>query len=179
MKYWHFSLKFVKYFLTALFIETAALVALTSADLYLTGHHLAAVETGSMVPTFQIGDAVISKKVTAAQVSAGDIISYVNPKSPSQMISHRVVSVDTKAAILVTKGDHLRQADTAIGNGAVRGKVIAVVPKLGYVINTVRNIYSLSIICSLLLLLAGYEIYHFGQQRYRHVYRLSAYKIET
>ncbi len=160
------------YFWLAMLIEIMALAVSASATLHLSGYSLEAVQTGSMVPTFHIGDALIAKRANANAIRVGDVISYVTGQLPRQTISHRVVYRNPPAASLVTKGDHLAQTDSAIGNGAVRAKVVAVVPHLGYVMDASRTKLGLVVLGSCLLAMAAAEFYRLGQQQHRCRYRL-------
>jgi len=156
----------------ALVIELMALAAIASASLYLSGYSLTAVQTGSMVPTFRIGDALITKKTTASATKVGDIISYASPKSSRVTISHRVVSLSWHDGTLLTQGDHLKQPDTAISTAAIRAKVVAVVPKAGYIIDVARSTVGIIVFCVCLLATAAAEFYRLGRQQQRLHYHL-------
>lgn len=169
-----YAAAFGKHFAVAITVELVALACIAGASLWGSGHTLAAVESGSMVPTFRVGDAVITKRISLPELQVGDIISYATAMPQRRIISHRVMFIDRKAAVLVTKGDHLSQPDTAISSTAVKSKVVAVMPKLGYAIDFMHSPFGLGLVCLLMVISAMYEFYHLGRARHRTIYRLVA-----
>ena len=89
--------------------------------------------TGSMRPTYQPGDlAVISVQKDLA-VKAGDVVLFSAKIGP---IIHRVVAIEN--GLITTQGD----ANSTIDSekiSKVDGKVLFVIPKLGYVFNFFQN----------------------------------------
>jgi len=88
------------------------------------------VATGSMAPYIHPGDMVVAtKKVDKVQV--GDIIEF---RRENSWVIHRVVAIERSGDIefYVTKGDANPVADRdPVSSKMVRGKVIAVLPKVG------------------------------------------------
>jgi signal peptidase len=109
----------------------------------------AVIVSGSMSPSIEIGDIVITSPIQPDKVVVGDVISYRTESVPAPIV-HRVIDIDRTVGgiIATTKGDALSSADSPIvlSAGAV-GKVIYVVPKLGWV-----SIYSYQVVYAL----AGY-----------------------
>lgn len=102
-----------------------------------------AVVSSSMEPTFSCGDLVIVKGVAAEEVRAGDVIVFHNPLKNAPVV-HRVVRVETRGneIYFYTKGDNNltnRLLDQEAGIAPpiraewVKGEVISVVPKLGWI----------------------------------------------
>ncbi len=125
------------------------------------GFNIYTVMSGSMRPHMAPGDEIITDVVSAHDVKKGDVIIAVNPDN-FEAISHRVVSIVTTDNVhytITTKGDENPVADTPSltfhTNAPIR-KVIAVVPKVGYVLDAISSTASktLGSIC-----LIGYLVY--------------------
>jgi len=93
-----------------------------------------AVESNSMVPTFNRGDILILQGVPPEQLKTGDIIVF-SPVSGQTPIVHRVIQINPDGTFQ-TKGD----ANTGqlpfekkISPEQIHGKEIAIVPFLGWV----------------------------------------------
>ncbi len=103
------------------------------------------VMSGSMVPALRVGWIIIVKSVPAAQIRVGNIIVYhsTDPEIPDPIV-HRVIKVNYINGTLyfLTKGDANPINDAQAGfepaNGIpqarVIGKVVYVIPYLGYVV---------------------------------------------
>jgi signal peptidase len=105
------------------------------------------VQTGSMRPVFQPGDAVIAWRVPPSQLKVGDIISYHSLRDPRVIISHRLISKQIAGGVdqLRTKGDALSTVDPPISSSAVIGQVWAVAPGLGQVLSWLKTPYGLGV----------------------------------
>lgn len=101
-----------------------------------------AVVSKSMEPTFYKGDIVVIKGVDPSEVKVGDIIVYYNPYRNFPVV-HRVVEIKREGSsfCFITKGDNNRTnpfPDQFMGIAPcvtpdmVKGKVIYVIPKLGW-----------------------------------------------
>lgn len=89
------------------------------------------IYSGSMRPAFDAGDIVVVAKKDPVFLRAGDIISYRVEDSPVPVI-HRIMEI-TEDRIIVTKGDDNNHSDKPIKPEQVRGKVVLIVPRLGWV----------------------------------------------
>ena len=85
------------------------------------------VVSGSMEPNISTGSLVIVKKTKPAQLKIGDIISFF---ANDQVITHRVIFIENSGEI-ITKGDANNYED-ALYEKEILGKVLIVVPKIGY-----------------------------------------------
>ncbi len=91
--------------------------------------------SGSMRPTYQPGDLAVVFEQKDMVVKPGDVILFTSPMGPT---IHRVVSVDN--GLITTKGDANNAADLEkITN--VEGKVLFMIPKLGYGIDFIKNLF--------------------------------------
>ena len=97
------------------------------------------VSSGSMYPELAMYDIiVISGHISFDDVKIGDIIVFDRPKDHDRVIVHRVVAVvDDDPKTLRTKGDNNQQSivgtDYPITNEEYIGKVVHVVPQVGFI----------------------------------------------
>ena len=108
----------------------------------LWGYSLFEVGTGSMLPTIEIGDVVITK--ITKDVEENDIIVYIED---DDIITHRLIEKNEER--LITRGDANNSEDKPIEENMIIGKVVKIIPQLG----TWQNILSSPEILSLIILL--------------------------
>jgi signal peptidase len=123
------------------------LVVTMSALPYVRAHDtcLLSVQTGSMEPILRPGDAVVVERTSPRRLRVGDIISYRSPRSQRLVITHRLINVDPASHRLITRGDALEAPDPSFPSRLVVGKVVAVVPSLGLVLDNLRRPLGLAI----------------------------------
>lgn len=95
------------------------------------------VLSGSMSPTIETGDVVVTEPVVPTEIAIGDIVTFRDPEGTSKLYSHRVQSVEEGGAnvAFITRGD----ANTSIERwqvpaGGTVGRVVYRIPKLGFAI---------------------------------------------
>jgi signal peptidase I len=120
-----------------------ALLAVCAIGPHVLGYETEAVLSGSMVPTFSPGDAVLVTTEPASAVRAGQIISYHIPVGDHHVETHRIVRIVSPGAhpVVITKGDANTAADPW------RAKLVAprvwrvrtVLPRVGTVIHALRG----------------------------------------
>lgn len=115
------------------------------------GYHSYLVQSGSMEPNILIGDVVITHQQPVYYV--GDAVTFNSPET-NRIVTHRIAEVkEGQVKPFITKGDANREEDEAqIDNSDIIGKVIFVIPKLGWLINFSQSITGLII---LILIPAG------------------------
>lgn len=93
----------------------------------------------SMTPTLTVGDIVITRDISAEEVRVGDIVRF---SRGGEFIIHRVVEIEDSAGqvFFVTQGDANNVADPPIVGDQIQGKVVVVIPKLGWVSIGVRRL---------------------------------------
>lgn len=91
------------------------------------GVSTAVVITGSMEPAVSVNDMVVIHEQESYE--PGDIVSY---QSGSMLVTHRVTAVTDGGYI--TRGDANNTDDGEIAKEAVVGRVVLVIPKVGYAI---------------------------------------------
>lgn len=130
-------------------VRSALLILLASGSLVLamggglmwrTGHRILSVQSGSMVPVFWPGEAVVTSPVPQPRsLRPGDVVSYRSPANANVIVSHRVIGVDAAHGVLMTRGDHVDRADLPVPYSAVIGRVVYIVPMAGRVIDFVHR----------------------------------------
>ena len=99
------------------------------------GYQSLTVVSGSMVPTLGVGSIVIDKVISPADARPGDIVTFKDPLRPRQL-THRLQKVRAQGDTyyMVTQGDanDVPERWTVPRDGHI-GKVVAHLPKLGYV----------------------------------------------
>jgi signal peptidase len=97
------------------------------------GYDIYVVRSGSMAPSIDIGDIIISGPVR--NITPGTIITYSNGV---ELITHRVISVENNT--LVTKGDAVEDPDSQpVDISRVTGMYLFKIPKIGYLINFIHT----------------------------------------
>ena len=97
------------------------------------------VSSGSMIPNLQIFDVIVVQgHVTFDQLKIGDIIVFNRPDGHDKVIVHRVAEIlNQDPRVIRTKGDanpgSIPGTDFPITKGDYIGKVVYVVPQIGYV----------------------------------------------
>lgn len=94
------------------------------------------IATGSMEPLIFPGDIILVEKIsgenTIDKLKIGDIIQF---RKDEMMVCHRIkdIKVDEKEMLFITKGDNNSSQDSdPVPITKVRGKIIKVVPKVGW-----------------------------------------------
>lgn len=140
------------YLLVGLLVGTTVY---TTASKRLSGEQLpmplgvgvAVVLSGSMEPSLSVDDCVVIVKTQ--DVGVGDVIVY---QAGYSLVIHEVIHVDGDT--ITTKGSANNTADDPISRDAVKGKLLFAIPKLGVVVDIVKNpIVTLILIAAAVLLL--------------------------
>ena len=133
------------------------------------------VLSASMKPTFSPGDIVVVRPEPIQKLRVGQVISYAVPVGAHQVETHRVVAIlrgqGTTTPVIQTKGDNTTVVDpwTAQLNGSTVWRLEAVVPKVGYAINLMRDrtfhLFSVILIPGLLAMFALARLWGVGSRR--------------
>ena len=96
------------------------------------------VYTGSMEPAIPVGGIVVIKPVNPDTLKVGEIICFKIESESSTTVTHRIFNITDKG--FITKGDANEDPDQwIVKKENVIGKVIAVIPLIGYVGYFVRT----------------------------------------
>lgn len=133
------TLKKVWNIATTVLVVLMVLAAVFLMGSRVMGYQCYTVISGSMEPTYGVGDLLYVKKVDVNQIKVGDPITFVLNED-LVVATHRVVEIDAEKQHFYTKGDANEVAD----NEPVHFKnVIGVpefsIPKLGYISDFVQN----------------------------------------
>lgn len=111
-----------------LLIAVLALQRFSNNKIAIGGYRAFNVATGSMIPTYQIGDVLIVKEVNPDELKEGDPVSYLG-KSGSfagKIVTHRIIKIEEteNGKVFHTKGDNNDSEDPLIKGDQIYGKVI-------------------------------------------------------
>lgn len=105
--------------------------------------HFLTVLSGSMKPAINPGDIVVSQYTDPDLIEVEDIITFQYAEEDDTVsITHRVINISTKEnqRVFYTKGDANENPDlTPITSEDVIGKVVLVIPLLGYLVNFAQS----------------------------------------
>lgn len=109
------------------------------------GYRSFLVQSGSMEPGIHIGDVVITHQQVIYHIN--NIITF-NSSEANRIVTHRITNVkEASSGQFTTKGDANREEDEAqINANDIIGKVIFVIPKLGWLINFSQSLAGLMIL---------------------------------
>ncbi len=164
--------KFISYFITRAFLLAVVLLFVLVGicffiyygDLYVnvkSGHYNNPLFNGyiivskSMFPTIKINDAIVVKRDNDDKYNIGDIISFFSTEydSKGMVVTHRIISKNKKnmkTSIYKTKGDNNSIADKdTVVTEKIYGKVMFIIPKLGYIQSFFKN--PINLVCCILL----------------------------
>ena len=121
------------------------------------------VVSGSMEPAIPVGSIVFSKETDPSTLQTGDIIVFVDESRGTTPITHRVVSNDTAAGTIVTKGDANEREDlNPVTYSNVIGKVEVHIPGAGAYAALITT--ALGKVILILLLLEGWLFKEIGRR---------------
>lgn len=101
------------------------------------------VLSGSMEPTINMGDMVVTTPITSNAIKVGDIVAFNDGKEFP--ITHRVINITEGG--FITKGDANEDPDPMIrSSSSMVGKIVFWVPFAGYLVYFARGIYGLVIL---------------------------------
>lgn len=124
---------------TTVLVVIVVLCALFLMGTRILGFRVFNVISGSMSPTYNVGDLLYVKNVDATEVKVGDPITFVLNEE-LVVATHRVIDIDATEQVFYTKGDANDTADAApVHFNNLIGVPKFSIPKLGYVSDYVQN----------------------------------------
>lgn len=128
-------------------IVTGAVVAISVAViaalvLVLLGFRPLVIRSGSMVPTYQVGDVVLVDQIRADELRAGDVASLEYYPEYGESLTHRVRSVRTVdgRVDVETRGDANDSSEEwSVPADSMVGRVVASIPAIGAPATLVRT----------------------------------------
>ncbi len=107
------------------------------------------VQSGSMAPLVQVGDAVVVERVDIADLAAGDVISFRSPADISVVVTHRIVQIDSVGedsksskdvrSAITTRGDNNVTPDLPLNPQLIIGRAVGHIPNLGFGIDFIHS----------------------------------------
>lgn len=119
----------------------------TNNDITIGGIRMFSVETGSMVPVYNIGDVLIAKEIEPDEIKVGDDIVYKGEEKTynNKVVTHRVKSIEKQEDgnyKIITQGVANDIEDPKINQTQVYGKIVYKVRVLGFLTRLTRNVYT-------------------------------------
>ncbi len=111
-----------------LLILVLALQRFSNNKIAIGGYRIFNVATGSMVPTYEVGDVIVVKEVDTNSLVKGEVVSYLGEKGTfsGRVVTHRIINIEDgeNGKIFTTKGDANNEEDPPITSDQIYGKVI-------------------------------------------------------
>lgn len=138
-------------------ISTVLVVIVVLCAVFLVGSRLLGYQvynviSGSMSPTYEVGDLIYVKKVDVNTIQKGDPITFVLDENKT-VATHRVVAVDAENQCFYTKGETNDVVDPPVHFNNVIGVPKFSIPFLGYVADFVQHPPGLYITIGIFLVL--------------------------
>lgn len=96
------------------------------------GTGCAVVLSGSMEPELSVDDLIIVREANTYEVN--DVVVYQNG---FELIVHRIINIDGDT--ITTKGDANNVEDTPTDISAIKGRVVASIPKIGLIAQVLKT----------------------------------------
>lgn len=141
-----------------------ALIALSLVFLLMTalpraaGFRAYGVASGSMAPAVGKGSLVLTRTVPFGEIETGDILTFYDSHT-ARYFTHRVAGIYADSKQLVTKGDANARPDPMTTHySCVKGRVVRVIPLLGYPYIAVNSLLGMIFFSAVFILWAAFEI---------------------
>jgi len=123
------------------------------------GYRVLIIKSGSMAPTFTIGDIVVDRSIPPNQARPGDVVTFRDPELGDQLVTHRVVSVRRSGDQIdfVTRGDanHTSESWSVPVTGSI-GQTVVSDPMIGKLLSSVSTRLAKVLEIALCALLLGF-----------------------
>jgi len=131
--------------LAFLLIGVMGIFIITSNFSVFSGYRSFMVQSGSMEPAIMTGDIIVIHP--QANYMINDVITFIG--SDNRTITHRIAEIReaSEKRLFSTKGDANRSQDEdLIKQSQITGKVVLVIPKLGYLVAFSKSLPGLIIL---------------------------------
>ena len=125
-------------------------------DINLFGFRIYMVMTGSMEPTYNIGDMIIIRETKIEDIKVNDVITYTI-EDEKNTITHRISEIIEQDGekVYITKGDNNNSNDTdSVSYNQIRGVVLFKISKMGTIITSLLT--GTGIITIIILIISFY-----------------------
>ena len=153
----HSFIKAILYFILILILLIIIVQKVTNNNLSIGGFRIYNVASGSMKPEYEIGDILVTKKVSKEEIEIGDNITYLGKigEIDGLIITHKVQTIreDDENTYYTTKGIANEYYDPEISYDQVYGKVIYKTIFLSFIskMSTNVTIYIIAMIVGLMI----------------------------
>jgi signal peptidase len=131
-------LKSLFFLLSAFFLVFFLVLNLFSNSSLIGGFRTFLVQSGSMEPSINTGDVILISPQNSYHVN--DVITFSDQNR--KIVTHRIVEVENGSnPSYITKGDANRAIDSGqVSSKNILGKVILVIPKVGFLVAFCRTL---------------------------------------
>ena len=140
---------------TTVLVVLVAVFAVFLMGSRMLGMQVFNVISGSMAPTYDVGDLLYVKTVDPDSVKVGDVITFVLNED-LVVATHRVVAVDSENRQFTTKGDANNTEDASpVHFNNLIGVPVFSIPMLGYVAAAIQSPPGMYIAIGFVVVLLG------------------------
>lgn len=133
------SLKKIWSIVSSVLVAIVVICAIFLMGSRLLGYRVFTVISGSMEPSYSVGDLIYVKSVDPNTVKVGDPITFILNEN-LVVATHRVIKIDAENQYFYTKGDANETADALpVHFNNLIGVPEFSIPKLGYVSDFIQN----------------------------------------
>jgi len=133
-----------------------SLVVLAGLGMVLSGIEPHVIRSGSMAPTYEIGDVVLSERVLPSEVGVGEVVTRPPSAAWGESLTHRVtaISVQSDGYTVRTQGDANEVGERwSIAADVWLGRTVASIPMVGSMAVAVRSgVGSVAVLAAAVLL---------------------------
>lgn len=123
----------------------------------IAGFRIFTVVTDSMVPVYNVGDAILVQQIDAEKLTVGDDVTYIGAVDSfkDRIVTHRIISIEKSENqekgkyVIQTQGVANDEPDPKINETQIYGKVlykIKIISKLNGVIGNLYSMYFIIIV---------------------------------
>ena len=102
------------------------------------------VLSGSMQPTFQTGDVIVTVDTPVSSLQVNDVITYHSPENTKMLVTHRIMkkTFTDHGFVFLTKGDANDMNDSyQVSSDLVVGRIVCSIPYVGYVAQVSHSVF--------------------------------------
>lgn len=141
----------IRTILTIILIALLAIIGVqrvSNNKMAVAGFRIFTVITESMVPKYQVGDAIFTQTIEPSQIKVGDDITYLGTAESfkDKIVTHRVIKIEKGEDglyIFQTKGIANDEPDPKINESQIYGKVIYKIKSISYLNSVIGNLYGM------------------------------------
>lgn len=134
-------MKRVKELITTILIVLCIIYLIVMLLPRLLGYDINVVLSNSMEPVYSTGELLLVKHAEPKDVKVGDIISFDGRDGAENVITHRVIRIDSESQVFYTKGDANEGEDSNPATfKRLNGIVMVNIPMAGHVYALLQSI---------------------------------------